>query len=321
MKYLHVHGLRLSQIALGCDHYGEKISEETSRQQLDIFAQEGGNLLDTAHIYGQGEAGTPSSSEMVLGKWMKQHDMRNQMVVASKGCHPYKEDMHRSRINRKDMLLDISQSLDSLKTDHLDIWFFHRDNPLMPADEIIDMASELVESKLVKHLGASNWTTKRIEKANQWAKTHGKPTFQISEIQWSLAQCTPETWGDDTLICMTEEERTWYEQEAMPVMCFSPQAKGLFSKIIAGKIETLSEKAKQRFLTETNLALVPKVEKLSKELGVSPSAIAMAYLTSQTNPTIAIAGSSKVEQISDTLLGSDLTLTAEQIAYLQQDLP
>jgi aryl-alcohol dehydrogenase-like predicted oxidoreductase len=115
---------------------------------------------------------------------------------------------------------------------------------------------------------------------------------------------------------MTEEQRLWYEKHNFPVMCFAPQAKGLFSKVIAGKTEQLSVQAKKRFLTPINLALVPKVENLSHSLGVSPAAIAMAYLTSQKNPTIPIAGSSKIDQITETLKGADITLTEEQQAYL-----
>lgn len=100
-------------------------------------------------------------------------------------------------------------------------------------------------------------------------------------------------------------------------MCFSPQAKGFFSKIIAGRSETLSESAKRRFLTDRNLRLVPKVQQLSENLGATPSAIALAYLTSQKNPTIAIAGSSKIDQITETMEGCDLILNKEQIAFLQ----
>ncbi|MGE4584350.1 MAG: aldo/keto reductase [Sphaerochaeta sp.] len=315
MKYLDFYGQKMAQIALGCDHYGETISEEISLRQLDIYVEHGGNLLDTAHIYGQDKAGGPSTSETVLGKWLQKNSSVKNLIVASKGCHPYKEDMHRSRINEVDMMLDISQTLDQLKTDSVDIWYFHRDNPQMGVDEIIDLASLLVDKKLVKYLGVSNWTAKRIAEANIWAKAKGKPTFAISEIQWSLAHCTKETWGDDTLVTMTEEDRLYYEANALPVMCFAPQAKGLFSKIIAGKTETLSETARRRFLTPTNLALVPKVKQMAEALSVTPAAIAMAYLTSQKNPTIAIAGSSRVEQITETLQGADLTLTEEQIAF------
>jgi len=65
-----------------------------------------------------------------------------------------------------------------------------------------------------------------------------------------------------------------------------------------------------------NLSRVPHVRTLAGELGVSPAAVVIAYITSQKNPSVAIAGSSKVEQITDTLNGADLTLTEEQLAFL-----
>ncbi len=317
MKYTPFFETELSQIALGCDHYGAAISEKTAFSQLDVFFEQGGNLLDTAIIYGQEKDGGPSSSEKVLGKWLRSNNNRNQMIVATKGCHPYRDDMSRGRINEKDMIGDISRSLDQLQTDTADIWFFHRDDPSMGADEIIDMGSLLVEKGLVKHLGASNWTTARIEEANLWAKKHNKSQFVISEIQWSLAHCTPETWGDDTLVCMNDTERAWYEKHNFPVMAFASQAKGLFSKLIEGKGDSLSERARERFLTEVNLAIVPRCKALAEELGVTPAALCMAYLTSQKNPTIAIAGSSRISQITETLGGADLSLTPSQIAFLR----
>ncbi len=317
MKYTPFFETKLSQIALGCDHYGASIAEKTALAQLDLFFEQGGNLLDTAHIYGQDKDGGPSSSEQVLGKWLRSNKSRKDMVVATKGCHPYKDDMSRGRITYKDMMGDIQRSLDQLQSDSVDIWFFHRDDPNMGADEIIDMGNILVDKGLVKHLGASNWTTKRIEEANTWAKGHNKKGFVISEIQWSLAHCTPETWGDETLVCMNETERAWYENHNMPVMAFASQAKGLFSKLIEGRGDSLSERARERFLTDINLSIVPRCKALSEELGVKAAALCMAYLTSQKNPTIAIAGSSKLSQITETLGGSDLTLTSDQIAFLR----
>ncbi|HKM05357.1 MAG TPA: aldo/keto reductase, partial [Sphaerochaeta sp.] len=127
----------------------------------------------------------------------------------------------------------------------------------------------------------------------------------------------PEIWGDDTMICMNDTERSWYEKNNFPVMAFSSQAKGLFSKLIEGKGDTLSARARERFLTEENLAILPRCKALSEELGVTPAALCIAYLTSQKNPTIAIAGSSKVSQITETLGGADLILTPSQIAFLR----
>jgi len=316
MKYIQLDETELAQIALGCDHYGETISESVANKQLDIYLDAGGNLLDTAHVYGQDVVGGSSSSEQLLGRYLKTNRNRKDVVLVSKGCHPPKDDMYASRINHQAMVEDISRTLDNLDTDYLDIWFFHRDDPAMPSDEIIDMAQYLIDKKLVKHLGASNWTHPRIAEANAWAKEKKKTQFSISQIQWSLAHCTPKQWGDDTLVCMTEKARLWYEEQKMPVMAFSPQAKGFFSKMIAGVGETLSERAKRRFATDVNLSRVPHVRTLAGELGVSPAAVVIAYITSQKNPSVAIAGSSKVEQITDTLNGADLTLTEEQLAFL-----
>ncbi|AEV28914.1 putative oxidoreductase, aryl-alcohol dehydrogenase like protein [Sphaerochaeta pleomorpha str. Grapes] len=317
MKYIPFFDRDLAQIALGCDHYGETISEEISFAQMDAYVEAGGNLLDTAHVYGQDKAGESSTSELVIGKWLKANGMRKELTVVSKGCHPFKDDLHRSRLNEKDMLEDIEKTLEQLGTDSVDIWYFHRDNLQLKASEILDMGSVLIKKGMVKHLGTSNWTTERIEEANTWAKAHDKPAFSISEIQWSLARCTPLTWGDDTLVCMTEKQQIWYEKNNFPVMCFASQAKGLFSKVIAGTENTLSKQARSRFLTEGNLALVPKCKALSEELGVTPAAICMAYLTSMKNPTIAIAGSSRLSQITDTLSGADLTLTEDQLRSLR----
>jgi len=316
MKYIDFHGTPLAQIALGCDHWGTNIPEAIARKQLDIYTEMGGNLLDTAAIYGQEKAGGPSTSEQIIGEWLSSTNVRSELVIATKGCHPYKEDMHRSRISEREMIDDISRSLDQLKTDYVDIWYFHRDNLKMGTDEIIDLAQLLFDKKLIRHLGASNWKAARIEAANRWAADHNKQGFAISEIQWSLAHCTPESWGDDTLVCMNESEHAWYTEHNFPVMAFTSQAKGFYSKLISGNEKSLSEKARHRFLSERNLALVPEVRALSEELGVSAAAVVIAYLTSQKNPTIAIAGSSRVEQIVDTLSARDTTLSEEQMAAL-----
>lgn len=78
------------------------------------------------------------------------------MFLITKGCHPLKEDTHHSRISRKNLIADIEESLEELHTDHVDLWFFHRDKPEAPADELIDMANEEVYEKgYARYLGAS----------------------------------------------------------------------------------------------------------------------------------------------------------------------
>lgn len=307
----------VSRIALGCDHYGENVPKETAFAQLDMYIAHGGNLLDTARVYGQQVDEGPSTSELTIGTWLKSTGLRNKVVIATKGGHPHIGRLHESRLDWKSLYNDIRMSLDQLGTDHVDLWFLHRDDPQVGVDEIVDMLDEFITSGMTYQVGASNWSYERMAEAIDYAIKHGRRAFSASEIQWSLAVCTPEQWGDDTIVCMDAPSYKWYKKQQMPVFCFAPQAKGLFSKIIAGKADTLSERAKQRFLTDENLRRVDRCASLSQELGVSPAAICLSYITSQKIPSIAIAGSSKIEQLQDSLSMADLELTEEQIAFLE----
>ncbi len=305
-----------SCVALGCDHYGLEISNETSFDQLDMYAQAGGNLLDTARIYGQLVDEGPSTSEQVIGQWLRKNGMRSSMHIISKGGHPKRTDMSASRLDWRSLSRDLEGSLNQLQVDSLDLWLLHRDDTQIGVDEIVDMISEFQSMGRTAEVGVSNWSVKRIAQAQEYARKTGRAPLVASEIQWSLAACTPTQWGDETIICCNPTERSWYEEHHMPILCYSPQAKGFFSKVLSGAADTLSQRAVQRFMTNENLQRATRVEHLCRELDVKPSAIALAYLTSQANTTIPIIGSSKIDQLADTLQGTGLRLGPEQLEYL-----
>ena len=318
MNYYSFNQRKLSRIALGCDHFGEDIPALVALKEMDYYYQEGGNLFDTARAYGQSVADGPSTSEQVVGKWIQANGCRENIILATKGGLPPKNDMHKSRLTEKCIRFDVETSLQQLKVNKVDIWFLHRDNPAMGVDEIVDLVNEEVVAKgYTTYLGLSNWKSKRIEQANEWAKKHNRQGFSLSEIQDSLAYCTPQQWNDDTIVCMDDHEELWYKKNNFPVLAFASQAKGFFSKILNGGMDELSQKAKERFVTERNLAMVPKVEALSQELKVSVAALCVAYLTSQEYPVFPIIGSSKLSQIKDSLSSADLILTKEQLGYLK----
>lgn len=317
MQYFDFQGLKLSNIALGCDHYGETISEENAIANLDLYLQKGGNILDTARVYGQDKPLGVSTSETLLGRWMGKNDSRNEVFLITKGCHPLKEDTHHSRISRKNLIADIEESLEELHTDHVDLWFFHRDKPEAPADELIDMANEEVYEKgYARYLGASNWSCERIEAANAWAAAHGKQGFAMSEIQASLAHCDATWWGDDTLQFLTKDAEAWYEKTGMPVLGFASQAKGIFSKILSGNEDGISTRARKRFLSKENLALVPKIKRLCETYHASPAAVTLAYLTSKKARVVPIVGCSNPVQLADSLSQPELRLSREEMEAL-----
>ncbi len=316
MKYLQLPIIgNTARIALGCDHYGKAIPEDIALKQLDIYLEQGGNLLDTAHVYGQDFDEGPSTSELLLGKYLNTID-RSKVIVATKGGHPHIGHMDMPRLDRKSLTNDIELSLEQLKTVP-DIYFLHRDWKAIEAGEIIEILNEFISKGYTKTVGASNWSTERITEANEYAEKHNLIGFSISELQFSLAATDRKTWGDDTIeILNSTSDISFYEKNKMLYLCFSSQGKGIFSKVIAGKEDTISERAKARFLTPVNRERIKRVATLCEMLNAKPEDIVISYITSQKSNSIAIIGSSKPEQIKSSLSNTDLTLTEEMLEYL-----
>lgn len=316
MKYSDLPILgKMSRIILGCDHYGETISEDTAYRQLDIYLERGGNVLDTARLYGQSYDEGPSASELLLGRYIRTVD-RNKVIIATKCGHPMLKDKSKHRLDSKSLANDIHKSIEELGTAP-DILFLHRDEPSLPVCEIMETLHGFVQKGYTRTIGASNWSTSRIEEANRYAEEHNLTPFMFSELQFSLAHTTKEIWGDPTLEIMnTEDQIKWYEKTMLPYFAFSSQAKGLFSKALSGNIDTLAARAKTRFLSNTNIKRIERVREICKILGTKPSEVVLSYITSQKSNGFAIIGSSKPEQILDSLSNTDLALSEDMLRYL-----
>ncbi len=316
MQYLHTTTTQkpISKIALGTTYFGSGIDEQSAFSMLDLFASQGGTTIDTARVYGQLTSGGPSSSELVIGRWLQQNGMHKKMVVVTKGLFPSEQGY--SRFSQANLSDDIKRSQDELQTDSFDVWFLHRDDLQMPVGKIMEMLHPFVESQTIRTLGASNWTTRRIQEANTYAREHRLAPFSISELQWSLATTTAEKMGDPTLGCMDEESLRWYSKHQMPVFAFSSQAKGFFSKFIDDGEANLNQKIRSRFLTAENRERAERVRALSQQLLVSPAAITLGFLMHQEVDTVAIVGCSTVEQLKDSLSAKDLVLDRDHLNLL-----
>ncbi len=300
------HALAVSSVIMGSTYFDTRLPESLVFALLDEYFALGGNCIDTARVYGQPAVGQPSASEEVIGRYLKARPgLRETMIISTKGGHPPFENMHAPRLDEASLRADLSGSLKSLGTDYADIYFLHRDDPRLPVSQIMPTLDAFVKEGKVRCLGASNWSTARIEEANSYALSHGLTPFSVSQIQWSLAATTPEQCGDDTLVCMTEEEYRWYRDNQFPVLCYSSQSKGFFSKAIAQGTDGLNEKIRARFLTPENLEKLEKVKALCAAQPLSPAAAVLLYLTHNQFPAAAIIGCSSVEQLRDSLSGRD----------------
>ena len=313
MKYLDLsENKRFARVVLGCDHYGETIPSDVARAAMDSYLASGGNVFDTACCYGQQRPDTPSTSEVLVGKHLRDFD-RSSYIIITKGGHPPRTDFHQSRITEKALKYDIMQSLDQLGTVP-DWWLFHRDNPDIPAAELIDFANSYIDAGLMKNIGVSNWSVQRIEEANNWAAKHSKVQFSMSQMQFSLAACTLDSWGDDTIQVMDKTSLDWYRKTGMPYTCFSSQGRGIIQKIAEGR--DLGKA--YRFDLPANRKLAEKVKEIAKRDGVSLTAVCLAFITSQDSNSMAVVGASSVKQLEETLSCSDYSLGKEDIEELSE---
>lgn len=292
-------------MVLGTTYFGDGISESDALAMMDRFRELGGTHIDTARFYAGGKA------EEIVGRWQKSRNA-TEMLIGTKGGFPAAETPTVMRLSEEEIRSDLEQSLIALQTETVDFYWLHRDDVKIPAGQIIEMMNQLVKEGKIKKFGASNWTVRRIAQAQAYAGEHGLIGFSASQIRFSPALLNAPMFG---LVGMDKEEFAYYQEQQMPVVAYSSQAKGFFSKMDALGEAGLSPKAKERYLSEKNLETLQVIQRLARKYQVSVAAVICgAFCSIEVPEVFPIIGSSKILQLTDTLEGADLVLTEEEAA-------
>lgn len=315
MKYLMIDGKQAAAYALGSADFGGSISETVSREIMDAYAALGGNYIDTAHVYGDFVTPKNGESEKIIGRWMEDHRSRDKIFLSTKGAHHVLGTRPVGRLSREELKRDLNESLEALRTDHIDIYWLHRDNPDYTVGEVMETLTGFVESGRVKRVGASNWSAARIREANAYAASHGLEPFYANQPQLSLAiQNGPD---DPSLVQAEEDTFLLHAETGMLMTPFSSQAKGFLTKLDEGGEAALSDKAKRRFYTPENLAIYARTKQVSRKTGLSVGALALLWLTGQDFPVIPIVGARRPEQLCLLAEAADASLSREDVRYIR----
>lgn len=289
MNNIKLKDMSLSNIVLGTDGYGERIDKKTAFSIMDLYTQNGGNVIDTARLY------TNGISESYVGEFIS--GLRDNLYISTKCAHPPLSDMSHNRLNEIDIEYDIDTSLKTIGIDYIDIVWLHRDDLSVSVGPVIDTMNKMVKKGKIRYFGASNWTYQRIDEANKYADKTNQSGFIASQPLYNMATRT-KVW-DSTLVCLEGEEKAKYDKSHFPVFAFSSQAKGFFEKYSQG---TLSEKAKERYLNDNTLKTYERIKKFAQESGNTISYTALSRLIKQSNfDVFPIIGPSNVEQLKSTL--------------------
>ena len=305
MKYGQIPGVTkpISRLILGCDN---QKTYPHAAVMFDDFFERGGNAFDTAHIYGGG------SMEKLLGQWIVDRGVRDQVVVIAKGAHtPW--------CNPTDLKRQLGESLERLKTDHADLYLMHRDNPEIPIGEFVDVLNEQMKAGRIKAFGGSNWSMARVDEANAYAKKNGLQGFSMVSNNFSLAQMMQPVWGG-CISSSDAQSRAWFTQHQMALLAWSSQARGFFLPGVASPDKTDNAEMVRTWYSDDNFKRQARANELAKKKGVEPINIAAAYVLSQPFPTFALIGPRLLSETHSSLGALDVMLTPDELKWLNLEV-
>lgn len=309
--------LSVSQLCYGTNMLGWMLDQGKSNAILDSFAGFGGNFIDTARSYGDWMPDAPAgASERAVGAWLKTQK-RSDVVIATKGgFFDMRVGDYRNRCTPEDVAQDLSQSLDHLGIDTIDLYFLHMDNPEAPVEPIVDAMIGHQDAGRIRHYAASNWAAARIEAANAYAGSIGKPGFVASETFWGLA-------APDAAAAAQQGYQHYYEGEyealhaaGLPIIAYGAQSGGYFSKLEKGG-DAVNEQLAARYANPLNEKRFAAAKAIAASHGVSINEVVLGYLLNQPNQTVPVFGASSPEQVADSVKAAKLALGADELAQLR----
>lgn len=303
-------GLEVSPICLGGNVFGWTADEPTSFSILDEFVGAGFNFVDTADVYSRWIPGHKGGeSETVIGNWFKRGGNRKNVILATKAgieMGPGKKGLSKAYI-----LSEVEESLQRLRTDYIDLYQSHVDDPNTPLEETLGAYDQLIKQGKVRAIGASNYSAERITEALKVSKEHGLPKYESLQPHYNLY------------------ERAGYEKELEPV-CLKEHIGvipyfALASGFLTGKYRSENDLSKgprgqmvKKYLDERGFRILAALDDVSAKLHSTPGKVAIAWLIARPGITAPIASATSVEQLKDLVDAANLQLDSDSIKTLNE---
>lgn len=314
MEYVRLgnSGLEVSKICIGCMSFGtpgvlfpwcvdEEQTEKIVKKALDL----GINFFDTANVYSNGE------SEEFLGRALKKYANREEVVIATK-CGINMDRNHgpnQSGLSRKHIFQEVEKSLARLGTDYIDLYIVHHFDPYTPLEETMRALNDLVVSGKVRYIGASNFYAWQFAKAQEIAKKNGWVQFISLQNAHNLY--------------MREDER-----ELFPMLEDMKVSMTAYKVLSGGRLARKDGEVTKRSQTQGNSPkkltdegdeeIAKRVEELANKYNCSKANIILSYELSKSCIDVVVVGTTNPDRLDDTVKSLEITLTKEDIDYLEQ---
>lgn len=275
------------------------IRDESGYSILDHFMAAGGTCIDTARAYGGGV------SEQAVGGWIAKNNPSD-LVVIGKGAHP--PDCRPDAVKA-----DLAESLNRLGLQKIDIYLLHRDDPQVPVGEWVDALEEERAAGRISTYGGSNWSRQRMDEANVYADTNGRPRMAALSNHFSLAE--PVEMLHPGCAGTSIEDQRWLTETGIVLIPWSSQARGFFSDV---NRDLLDPNLWRCWDTPENRARRDRARLLAADRGVAAINIALAFVLSQPFVTMPIIGPRDTGELAIALAGADITLDEAERQWLAE---
>ena len=309
-KTLGNSGISVAPLAFGGNIFGWTVDEKTSFQLLDAFTDAGLNLIDTADVYSRWVPGNHGGeSETIIGNWVKQRGNRNKVVIATKGG----ADMGQGKkdTSKAYILKAVEASLLRLQTDYIDLYQTHWDDDITPVEETLEAYSQLVKEGKVRVIGTSNFSPERLKASLDASAKHGYPRYETLQPLYNLY---------DREVFEKELEAICLGNNVGVINYFS-----LASGFLTGKYRSEADLGKsqrgggiKKYLNERGFSILKALDEAAEQYNTAQASIALAWLIARPSVTAPIASATSIGQLGALVAATQLTLSAETIAALDE---
>ena len=301
--------LQTPPIIFGGNVFGWTLDEKESFNILDKLLEKGFSFIDTADSYSHWAPGNSGGeSENIIGKWMKDRGVREQITVATKvGSNPGKEGRD---VSKNYILKAAEDSLRRLQTDRIDLYFTHWDNESTPVEETLEAYEQLLKQGKIRNIGASNLSPARIRESLQAAEKNNLPKYQVLQPEYNMVE--RETFEKDY--------RPIAEEFDLGVTTYFSLASGFLTGKYR-KEEDLHGDRKEmvkKYFNDKGLKLLKTMDEIAKEHNVSNAAIALKWLMQRPNVTAPIASATKESHLKAFEEAVNLKLSQEEMDRLTE---
>jgi aryl-alcohol dehydrogenase-like predicted oxidoreductase len=308
-RQLGATGIQVSTLCLGGNVFGWTADETTSFAILDAFVDSGLNFVDTADVYSTWVPGHPGGeSENVIGAWFARSGKRDKVILATKLGKEMGGD--KKGLSKSYMFRAVEDSLRRLRTDYIDLYQSHADDPETPLEETLEAYSQLIRQGKVRAIGASNYGAARLAEALEVSAQRGLPRYECLQPHYNLCERAYEA-----------ELEPLCRRAGIGVIPYFSLAGGF----LTGKYRSEADLGKsprgggvKKYLNPRGFAILQALDEIAAQLRATPGQVALAWLMARPGITAPIASATNLTQLKDLLAATALELDSSAIAALDR---